>query len=98
MNNHQVGARLPEIVQIYRPASRGDSIRPRGQDLHAGQVVLKSGNALRAQDVGLLAMLGINEISVYKRPRVALMSTGDELLTPDQPLTPGRFMIRIPLA
>ncbi|MDD5368067.1 MAG: molybdopterin molybdotransferase MoeA [Anaerolineaceae bacterium] len=82
---------LPDLVQIFHSVAQGSWIRPRGQDLHAGQLVLSAGNTLRAQDVGLLAMLGISEACVFKRPRVALLSTGDELQPPDQPLTPGKI-------
>lgn len=82
---------LPEHVQISQPARPGAYIRPRGYDLHANQVVLQAQHLLRAQDVALLAMLGITQIPVYRKPIVAMLSTGDELLPPQLPLTPGKI-------
>ena len=58
--------------------------------LHAGDVVLQKGRRLKPQDLGLLAMLGIAKVQVHKKPRVALLSSGDELLEVDAPLTAGK--------
>jgi molybdopterin molybdotransferase len=77
-------------VQIFKAGSFGQNVRPRGQDIEAGQKVLLAGQRLRAQDVGLLAMLGMAQVPVFKRPRIALLSTGDEILQIEQPLTPGK--------
>jgi molybdopterin molybdotransferase len=72
-------------VILERAARRGESINPRGQDIAEGQVVLTPGNALGAAELGLLATLGVAEVEVYRRPRVAVLSTGDELVEADQP-------------
>ncbi|MCL4560239.1 MAG: molybdopterin molybdotransferase MoeA [Chloroflexi bacterium] len=85
------GARAPDSVQIFRVFNTGEYVRPRGQDLLSDQVVLSAGHRLRPQDAGLLAMLGIARVPVFRRPRVAIFSTGDELLAPDQPLSPGKI-------
>jgi molybdopterin molybdotransferase len=81
----------PGNVRVFRAVGEGAYVRPRGQDVRAGEVVLTTGARLRPQDVGLLAMLGITEVPVYRRPRVAMLSTGDELLPVDIPLLPGKI-------
>jgi molybdopterin molybdotransferase len=60
-------------------------------DLHTGEVVLQKGRRLKSQDLGLLAMLGVAHVQVHKRPRVALLSSGDELVEVDAPLTAGKI-------
>ena len=60
-------------------------------DLHAGDTVLPKGRKLKPQDLGLLAMLGIAKVQVHKKPRVALLSSGDELMEVDAPLTNGKI-------
>lgn len=79
------------LVTVFSSAEKGQYIRPRGQDLRAGQVILESGRFLRPQDVGMLASLGLAEIAVFRRPRVGLFSSGDELTAPGQPLEPGQI-------
>ncbi|WP_111493788.1 molybdopterin molybdotransferase MoeA [Marinobacter bohaiensis] len=71
--------------------SPGQNIRPRGQDLRAGSMALAAGTRLRPQELGLLASLGIAEISVRRPVRVAILTTGDELVPPGQPLPPGKI-------
>jgi len=78
-------------VRILQPPQPGDNIRPRGQDVHEGQTALVQGGRLRAQEVGLAASLGIAELPVFKRLRVAVLSTGDELAEPGEPPAPGRI-------
>lgn len=81
----------PQQVQIYNPVKPGDSLRPRGQDLTAGTQLFPTGHRLRPPDIGLLASLGIPRVQVYRQPRIALLSTGDELLDPSKPLQPGKI-------
>ncbi len=78
-------------VYVHKAGYSGLNIRPRGQDIEAGQKVLLAGQRLRAQDVGLLAMLGIAQVQVFKLPRIAVLSTGDEILQIEQPLSPGKI-------
>jgi molybdopterin molybdotransferase len=70
---------------------RGANVRARGEDVRAGAVVLTAGSVLRPQDLGLIASLGFAEIAVHRRPRVALLSTGDEVVEPGQPRRPGQI-------
>jgi molybdopterin molybdotransferase len=71
------------------PGRAGDNVRPAGEDLAPGQVALQAGRRLTPADLGLVASLGIGEISVHRRLRVAFFSTGDELRSIGEPLCPG---------
>lgn len=73
---------LSATVTASGAVSVGQNIRPRGQDIAAGEIVLKSGRVLRPQDMGLLASIGYNTVKVYRPLRVAVLSTGDELTEP----------------
>ena len=90
-HNRNAGTSAPETVSLERAWKAGQNVRPRGMDIHAGEVVLKKGQTLKPQDLGLLAMLGVSNVEVYKKPRVALLSSGDELLTVDAPLESGKI-------
>lgn len=70
---------------------RGTNILRRGQMLRAGEVVLTSGRRLRPQELALLAELGRATVRVYRRPRLAVLATGDELVPPGQPLGEGQI-------
>jgi molybdopterin molybdotransferase len=78
-------------VNIYRPTKPGNFVRNRGMDFLSGQLILPAGHRLMPQDVGILATLGISHPRVYRKPRVALLATGDELLSIEDPLTPGKI-------
>ena len=67
-------------VIIYTSAEKGQNIRFAGEDVRKGELVVKKGLALRPADIGMLAALGKAFITVYQKPRVAIMSTGDELV------------------
>lgn len=82
---------LPSHIQIYRSVQAGDYVRHPGEDIEAGQTILTPGHILRPQEVGVLASLGIAQVSVIRRPKVAILATGDELLPVDQPLRPGKI-------
>ena len=78
-------------VAIYQAARQGDNIRQAGEDIKADQTVLKKGHRLRPQDIGVLAAIGQAKIAVYRRPRVAILATGDELVDIIEPITPGKI-------
>ena len=86
----------PKSVRLTSKAQAGDYVRAVGEDVQPGQTILKAGRVLRAPDLGVLAGLGKGKVSVIKRPLVALLSTGDELLKIDQPLSPGKMVSTSP--
>jgi molybdopterin molybdotransferase len=85
------GAPAPATVTIYKQVISGENIRHRGDDLHTGDKVIARGTRLRAQEVGLLALQGFSAVPVYRPPKIALLSSGDELLPVDRPLSPGKI-------
>ena len=72
------------VVRIEGPVVVGQNVRPRGQDLNEGEVVLRAGRVLKPQDMGLLASIGTRKVPVYQRLKVAILSTGDELVDPSE--------------
>jgi len=78
-------------VRIGRQVSPGENVRPRANDIAAGDCVLQAGTRLTPQAVGLLASLGVAEVQARRRVRVALLNTGDEIVEPGQPLLPGQI-------
>ncbi|MEW6287934.1 MAG: gephyrin-like molybdotransferase Glp [Chloroflexota bacterium] len=85
------GTATPATITIEKAVKPGENVRPRGMDLRSGDVALQKGAALQPQDIGLLAMLGVSQVDVYKKPLVALLSSGDELLEVNAPLAPGKI-------
>jgi molybdopterin molybdotransferase len=84
----------PEVapsVQVLQPVKKGDSVRPIGEDVRAGQIILQKGRQLRPSDLGILAGLGVAQVEVVRRPKVAVISNGDELVLPHEPLSPGKI-------
>jgi molybdenum cofactor synthesis domain-containing protein len=78
-------------IRIMAQVESGSNVRPIGQDLAQGELVLSQGTYLGAPEIGLLAMIGHTEVLVYPAPRVGVMSTGDELVEPGTPLMPGQI-------
>jgi molybdopterin molybdotransferase len=78
-------------VRVFRPVESGENVRYRGEDQRQGEVVLRAGTVLRPQEVGLLATHGRAQVWVYRRPTVAVISTGDELVPIDGVLGPGQI-------
>jgi molybdopterin molybdotransferase len=78
-------------VLILEPAAPGLFVRDAGEDVRAGETVLRAGRTLRAADVGIVASLGRPTVAVRVRPRVAILATGDELVPLGEPLRPGQI-------
>jgi gephyrin len=78
-------------VYIRQQVTAGADIRPVGSDVQQGETVLRAGERLGVAEVGLLATVGATHVQVYPRPRVAILSTGDELVEPDQSPGPGQI-------
>jgi putative molybdopterin biosynthesis protein len=76
-------------VHLLRPVAPGAAISFAGSDIARGEIVLRQGEVLSSRETGVLAALGVAQVSAYRRPRVAIVSTGDELVAPGQPMQPG---------
>ena len=87
-------------VRVNTAPQPGQWIRRRGEDVQRGHAVLHAGERLTPQALGLAASVGVGQLQVLRRPRVAIFSTGDELMMPGEPLRPGaiynsnRFVLR----
>lgn len=82
---------LDESITVQAAVEVGENIRRRGSDLAVGQKIVACGDRLTPTLASLLASQGLAEISVGRPPRIAILSTGDELVPPDQPLQPGQI-------
>jgi len=79
-------------VLVAAAVAGGANVRHAGEDVRAGDVVLRPGRTLRSADLGVLASIGVAVVRVVRRPRVAILSTGDELVDLGQPLGPGQIV------
>jgi molybdenum cofactor synthesis domain-containing protein len=78
-------------VRIFTPVYPRQNVGRRGADIQSGQTVLRVGNVLNPSRVGALAAIGATDVEVYARPRVAILSTGNEIVDPGQPLVAGHI-------
>jgi molybdopterin molybdotransferase len=79
-------------IEVFRPVAPGENVVQVGEDVRQGETILPAGYLCRPQDIGGLVALGITQVKVSRRPRVAIVSTGDEIVPPDA--TPGPGQIR----
>ncbi len=77
------------LIEAHRPAAPGQFISFAGSDLARGETVLRAGKVLTSREIGMLAAVGCACVEVWRRPRVAILSTGDEITAPGEPLRPG---------
>src|SRR5689334_19356567 len=77
----------PDTVRVFKPESRGSNIRPRGEDVRKGECIIAKGTPIRSGEAGMLAVLAKSFFFAYQRPRVAILSTGDELADLDEPFS-----------
>ncbi|HXL32162.1 MAG TPA: molybdopterin biosynthesis protein [Bradyrhizobium sp.] len=78
-------------IEIRRAASPGQFISYAGSDIARGEALLRAGTVIGSREIGMLAASGIAQVAVARRPRVAVVSTGDELVQPGQPLRPAEI-------
>lgn len=77
------------MVAVTRPVSPGDHVAFAGTDIARGETILRAGQILTSREIGVLAAIGASSVSVVIRPRVAILSTGDEIIAPGEPLRVG---------
>jgi molybdopterin molybdotransferase len=80
-----------EWVEILQAVKPGNNIRPAGDDMRRGQTILLRGTEIGPWEIGVLATLGWARVPVIRRPRVAILGTGDEVIDVDEPLSPGKI-------
>ena len=80
------------MITVLKGAATGAFVRPRGLDFRDGDVLLKAGRVISARDVGLLAAMNVPWLSVRRRPRVAILATGNEIVLPGDPIAPGQIV------
>ena len=80
-----------KMIAAYRPVAPGENVILKGEDLKEGELILGKTHTLRPQDIGALAAAGVVKVVVYRVPRVAVISTGDELVPPEEEPLPGQI-------
>ena len=78
-------------VLVRQAISHGENVMKAGSDIHRGETILKKGTTLSPYEIGALAAVGEVKVSVFKRPKVAIFSTGAEIIEPGDPLKPGKI-------
>ena len=84
-------SRKDDAVLVYRPVSTGENVMRAGSDIKKGEILLVADRRLTPREVGSLAAVGSTEVTVYKRPKVAVLSTGAEIMELGRPLSPGKI-------
>jgi len=79
------------VIFIKHEFKAGENVREAGEDVKKGQVIIAAGTVLRAPHLGLLAACGVSRVKVYRRPKVAVLITGNELCRPGEKLVPGKI-------
>jgi len=77
------------VVEVSRAVTAGDNVSYAGTDIARGETVLRAGQVLTSREIGVLAAIGVAQVPVFRRPRVAILSTGDEIVPPGAPLPLG---------
>lgn len=80
-----------DAVEIVRPLAAGTNVLAMGEDVRRDEAVASAGKVMRPYEIGLLAAFGVSEVAVYRRPRVAVISTGDEIVTIERVPQPGQI-------
>ena len=86
----EYSTRSDDNVSLYRPVSKKENVMEAGSDIHRGEKILKKHQSLSSRRIGVLAALGVAEVDVFNRPKVAVLSTGGEVVEPGKPLPTGK--------
>ncbi|MEE2778513.1 MAG: molybdopterin biosynthesis protein [Acidobacteriota bacterium] len=81
---------VDDAVAVRAPCVPGFAVAGAGTDMGTGETVLFAGTVLTSRETGVLAAIGVDRVRAFRRPRVAVLSTGDELVAPGEPMAPGR--------
>jgi molybdopterin molybdotransferase len=81
-----------EWIEIAAGVTPGSHIRERGEDIQRGKVIIPAGSLLRPQEIGMLSAMGTTSVAVHRKARIAILSTGDELLEPGSTPAPGKII------
>lgn len=82
---------LPKSVDIIKPANDGANIRRTGENIQTNDLVIATGTVIRPAEIGMLAGIGCSQIAVIRKPKVIILTSGDELVDIDQPITAGKI-------
>ena len=82
---------LPETVRLFTTLACGANIRRRGENIAAGATIMQSGTLLQPAEIGMLAAIGCSRLDVIRKPKVVILSSGDELVDVHQELSPGKI-------
>ena len=88
----EITTRNGDVVAIKRPETKGHNVRPEGLDFKAGAALLAKGRRLTARDIALAGAMNHATVPVHRRPRMAVLATGDELVAPGTPPAPGQIV------
>ena len=83
--------RRGERIEVLKPVSPGENVMYAGSDVMAGELLVREGSRLTHREIGVMAACGIGEVEVYRKPRVAIISTGNELIRPGEKLMEGKI-------
>jgi molybdopterin molybdotransferase len=86
-----LGEGKKELVRIFKKVKPGENIRRRGEDIRKGELIISKGTRLKASHLGILASLGMPRIKVTRRPKIAILATGDEVIKVEDELKPGKL-------
>ena len=80
-----------KFIKVQKPIIKNENIRPCGNDIKSGEIILKKGTKLKPQDIALAASVGVNEIEVFNKIKIGTFFTGDELVEPGEALQEGKI-------
>jgi len=83
--------RKNNTLDVYKVVAKDENVMKAGSDLRRGDVLLQNGQTITSRRIGVLAASGLTKVTVFKRPKVAIISTGGEVVEPGKPLPPGRI-------
>jgi len=78
-------------IEVFKPVSPGENVMYAGSDIMAGELIARESSRLTHREIGVMAACGIKEVEVYRKPRVAIISTGNELVSPGERLLEGKI-------